>query len=84
MKALILSVLTLTVVGCSAMRQGTAFDGTICSMATDLEARQRMAAVIAVLPDGEDKQKAQAAMALAGLSADALCLQARALEGTMK
>ena len=81
MKTLIVLFMALLSAGCSGMRVGTVFDGTFCNFFNSVEAKQRLASVIAILPDGADKQKAITAMSIAGVSAEAICLMAREFEG---
>lgn len=75
--ALMLCVVMLT--GCGLTR-GTMFDGSICAMQSDEEAKTAMRDLLASLPDGEDKAKAQEYAALADVSATVLCETRRAIE----
>lgn len=84
MKALSIMIALVALSGCTAMRQGTAFDGSICGLATDMEARQRLSQVIAIMPEGQDKERAKAIYGLAGVTADVVCLTARQAEGSLK
>lgn len=79
----LLAVLALGLSACASMK-GTMLDGSFCTIQSDVEARTAMADLVALMPDGPDKQKAQSAMALADVSATALCELRRAYEGRMQ
>jgi hypothetical protein len=83
MMALLIPLLLL-LSGCGPLFRGTMLDGTVCWWADDISARQRVANIIAIMPESKEKASAQMALELSGMTAENLCLLGRSLEGQVK
>ena len=80
MKTIAIVALALSLSACSALPKLSTVAPTICSYATNDEARTAAKELLSKLPPGTDKDRAIEAERIAEVSADAACVLVKALE----